>query len=187
EGPQLPAASGPAAPPPPAIPSLSELGAKSAAAASAANGPAGTGSLRPRREAALGPKETGAITTIAVEEGERVKKGQVLFRIDAEQAELAVEQTKAALSSADVQKSAAQLELDRTKALHERGSVSQDVYDQMKSRLDAAISAVAQGNAALAMAQRHATNMVVAAPFDGVVTEKRMNVGEIATMMPPSV
>jgi RND family efflux transporter MFP subunit len=186
EGPALPAATGAGAPPAPAIPALSDVGAKTAQPTAIA-GPAGTGSLRPQHEAALGPKETGAITTIAVEEGDRVKKGQVLFRIDAAQADLAVDQAKAALASAEVQKSAAQLEFDRTKALRERGSVSPDVYDQMKSRLDAAVSAVAQGNAALAMAQRHATNMVVAAPFDGVITEKRMNVGEIATMMPPSV
>ena len=85
----------------------------------------------------------------------------MLFRIDAAQAELAVEQAKAALSSAEVQKSAAQLEFDRTKALRERGSASQDVYDQSKARLDAAVSAVAQTNAALGLAQRHATNMVV--------------------------
>lgn len=187
EGPALPAPTGAGAPPAPAIPALSEVGTKTAQPVSAAAGPAGTGSLRPRREASLGPKETGAITTIAVDEGERVKRGQVLFRIDAEQAELAVEQAKAALSSAEVQRSAAQLEFDRTKALHERGSVSQDVYDQVKSRLDAAVSAVAQTNAALALTQRRASNMVVTAPFDGVVTEKRMNVGEIATMMPPSV
>jgi RND family efflux transporter MFP subunit len=187
EGPALPAATGAGAPPAPAVPTLSEVAAKAAQPATAIGGPAGTGSLRPQHEAALGPKETGAITTIAVEEGDRVKKGQVLFRIDAAQADLAVDQAKAALASAEVQKSAAQLEFDRTKALRERGSVSPDVYDQVKSRLDAAVSAVAQGNAALAMAQRHATNMVVAAPFDGVITEKRMNVGEIATMMPPSV
>ena len=180
EGPALPAPTGAGAPPAPAIPTLSEVGTKTAQPVSTAAGPAGTGSLRPRREASLGPKETGAITTIAVDEGERVKRGQVLFRIDAEQAELAVEQAKAALSSAEVQPSAAQLEFGRTKALHERGSVSQDVYDQAKSRLDAAVSAVAQANAALALTQRRASNMVVSAPFDGVVTEKRMNVGEIA-------
>src|SRR3954469_20020474 len=187
EGPTLPPATGTGAPPAAAIPALTELPGRTAPLPSTANGPAGTGSLRPQREAALGPKETGAIITISVDEGERVKKGQVLFRIDAAQAELAVEQAKAVLSSADVQKSAAQLEFDRTKALRERGSVSADVYDQVKSRLDAALSAVAQSNAALGLAQRHAANMVVTAPFDGVITEKRMNVGEIATMMPPSV
>jgi RND family efflux transporter MFP subunit len=187
EGPKLPAATGAGAPPAPAIPTLSQVGAKTAATATGTGGPAGTGSLRPRREAALGPKETGAITAISVDEGMRVRKGDVLFRIDAAQAELAVEQAKAALSSAEVQRSAAQLEFDRTKALRERGSVTPDIYDQSKARLDAAVSAVAQANAALGLAQRHAANMVVTAPFDGVVTEKRMNVGEIATMMPPSV
>ena len=185
QGPALPAATGAGAPPPPAIPALNEVATK--AAQSAAGPAAGTGSLRPRREAALGPKETGAITAIPVDEGDRVKKGQTLFRLDAAQADLAVEQAKAALSAAEVQQSAAELEYGRTKALRERGSASPDAFDQSNSRLDAARSAVAQAQAALGLAQRHAANMVVQAPFDGTVTEKRMNVGEIATMMPPSV
>ena len=188
QGPALPQAAGEGAPPAPAIPTLEQVSDKLATPEMAGvAAQSGTGSLRPRFEAALGPKETGAIVSIAVDEGDDVKKGQVLFRLDGASFELAVEQAKAALSSADVQLAASELEFGRTKALRERGSVPPDVFDQAKARVDAARSAVAQSRAVVALAQRRASNMAVQAPFDGVVTDRRMNVGETATLMPPSV
>jgi RND family efflux transporter MFP subunit len=187
QGPALPAATGEKAPPAPAIPSLAELERAEPDAPLAQGAPTGTGTLRPRNVAALGPKETGLLTAIHVEEGDAVKKGTVLFRLDSAQAVLAVEQARAAVATVQVQLDAAQLDYDRTKALRERGSVPPDALDQAKSRLDAAKSSLQQAQAALGMAQRHSSNMVLTAPFDGVVTEKRMNVGETATLMPPSV
>lgn len=185
-GPSLPPAEGKNAPPPPSVPSLQEL-AKSDPVQLRAGTAAGTGTLRPRHEAALGPKETGLITALHVDEGDSVKKGQVLFRLDSVPSALAIEQSKAAVATVQVQVDAAQLDFDRTKALRERGSVAPDVLDQVKSRLDSASSSLTQAKASLAVAQRHGANMVVTAPFDGMVTERRMNVGETATLMPPSV
>jgi len=187
ELPKLPPAAGEGAPPQTKVPTLKELEKDAPALAKAVGTRAGTGSLQALHYAALGPKVTGVLSSIAVDEGERVKKGQVLFRIDAAQAELAVEQAKAALATAKIQQSSAQLDYERTKALHERGSVPEDVFDQVKARLDAATSQVAQANAAVSMVQRQVTDGVVTSPIDGIVSEKRMNVGETATLMPPSV
>jgi RND family efflux transporter MFP subunit len=188
ELPELPPATGEGAPPKTKVPTLKELGDARASEQPKSTGTrAGTGSLQALHYAALGPKQTGVISAIAVEEGDRVKKGQVLFRIDAAQSQLGVEQAKAALATAKVQQSSAQLDYDRTKALRERGSVPEDALDQVKARLDALTSQVAQAQAALSLTQRHVTDAVITSPIDGVVSEKRMNVGEIATMMPPSV
>lgn len=188
ELPELPPAAGEGAPPATKVPTLKELGAKSASAETKSSGSrAGTGSLQALHSAALGPKVTGVIASISADEGDRVKKGQVLFRIDAAQAELTVEQAKAALATAKVQQSSAQLDYDRTKELRERGSVAEDALDQTKARLDALTSQVAQAQAAVGLTQRHLSDMVITSPIDGVISDKRMNVGEIATMMPPSV
>jgi RND family efflux transporter MFP subunit len=187
KGPALPPATGKDAPPPPSVPNLQQLAKDAPAQERVVSSAAGTGTLRPRHEAALGPKETGLITAIAVDEGDSVKKGQILFRLDSVQAGLAVDQARAAVATVQVQVDAAQLDFDRTKALRERGSVPADALDQVKSRLDAASSSLRQAKAALSVMERHATNMVQTAPFDGVVTERRMNVGETATLMPPSV
>jgi RND family efflux transporter MFP subunit len=184
----LPPPTGENAPPPPKIPALSELG-KQPQGQPARGGAerAGTGSLQPVDKAELGPKETGVLTAIAVEEGDRVKKGQLLFRLDAAQAQLAVAQAKAAQSAARVQLDSARLDFERTQALRARGSVPEDALDQARARLDAAASAFEQAGAAFALAQRRFGDMVVYSPIDGIVTEKRMNVGETATMMPPSI
>jgi RND family efflux transporter MFP subunit len=188
ELPKLPPSAGEGAPPVAKIPTLKELGKISDDAQPKTSGArAGTGSLQALHHAALGPKQTGVIASIAVDEGDRVKKGQVLFRIDAGQAVLAVDQAKAALATAKVQQSSAQLDYDRTKALRERGSVPEDALDQTKSRLDALTSQVAQAQAALSLTQRHVGDAVITSPIDGVISEKKMSVGEIATMMPPSV
>jgi len=183
----LPPATGDKAPPPPQIPQLSELARQTPGELAAGSERAGTGSLHPVHEAELGPKQTGVLTAIAVEEGERVKKGQVLFKLDAAQAQLAVAQAKAARSAAQVQVDSAKLDFDRTKSLRERNSIPEDTLDQARARLDAAQSALEQAEAALGLAQRHATDMVVTSPIEGIVTDKRMNVGETATMMPPSI
>jgi RND family efflux transporter MFP subunit len=187
QGPTLPPAKGEGAPPGPAIPTLTALAAESKVGMAAVVDRLGTGSLDALHKAELGPKESGVITSITVDEGDRVKKGQLLFKLDSAQSLLAVEQAKTAVTSARVQYDAAKLDLDRTTALRARNSISDDLLDQAKSRFDAAQSAVAQAVAAQAMAQRRASDSAVLSPIDGVVSEKRMSVGETATMMPPSI
>jgi len=187
ELPKLPPAVGEGAPPVTKVPTLEELEKQGPAVVKAAGTRAGTGSLQALHYAALGPKVTGNLAAIMVDEGDRVKKGQVLFRIDASQAEIGVEQAKAALAAVKVQLASAQLELDRTTKLRERGSVPEGVYDQVKAQVDALTSQAAQAQAAVSMAQRHVSDGVVTSPIDGIVSEKRMNVGETATLMPPSV
>jgi len=187
ELPELPPAAGEGAPPATKIPTLKELDKSGASLEKAVGARAGTGSLQALNHAALGPKETGVLATITVDEGDRVKKGQVLFRTDPVQAEIAVEQAKAAIATLKVQQAQAQLDFNRTKALRERGSVPEDVLDQTKARLDMITSQIVQADAQVSMAQRHLSNSTVTSPIDGVVSEKRMNVGETATLMPPSV
>jgi RND family efflux transporter MFP subunit len=183
----LPPATGEGAPARAPIPSLADLEKTTPAPKQAVAQRAGTGSLRAIREASLGPKQTGVLSAIMVEEGDRVKKGQLLFRQDNAQAQLNIEQARAAVASAKVQLAQAQLDHDRIKTLRERGSIAQDALDQTKTRVDALTSAVDQASTALALAQKYASDMVVSSPIDGVVARKLMNVGETATLMPPSV
>ncbi len=184
----LPSASGSSQPD---IPTLSSVGsvddAPDAAPSSDADHLSGTGTLKPREEAQLGPKATGNLTSIKVEEGDRVKKGQVLFTLDSSQAYIGVEQAKAGLQAAKVGLNAAELDYKRTKELYDRGSVAPATFDQVKARYDGAKAQVEQAQAALNMAQRYASDTVTRSPIDGVVTAKLKNVGETATMMPPTI
>lgn len=175
---------------PPKIPKLADLGPvddpDGGRAGKGAGHFSGTGTLRARHEAELGPKVTGVITAINVDEGDKVKKGEVLFRTDSSQAASAVSQAKAGLASAHVALDSAKLDYNRTEQLYKTGAVAPATYDQAKSRYDGAAAAVDQAKAALSAAQQALADTVVRSPIDGVVTAKLKNVGEVATLMPPT-
>ncbi|HYO94112.1 MAG TPA: efflux RND transporter periplasmic adaptor subunit [Polyangiaceae bacterium] len=175
---------------PPAIPRVDQLmteeGRGGSGAANGATALAATGTLYPREQADLGPKVTGVLTAVLAEEGDRVKKGQLLFRIDAGHAVLAVQQARALLESAEVNSRAAELDYQRTKELHQRGSVAVATFDQMQARYDSARNAVEQARVALSMAQRSSADTAVFSPLNGVVSDKLKSVGETVTMMPPT-
>jgi RND family efflux transporter MFP subunit len=173
------------------VPGLSALGSASATAVAAAGTEdgalVGTGTLKAVAEAELGPKVTGVITGIYVKEGDIVKKGQTLFRLDASQAALAAQQASVGVQAAEVARGAAELDFQRTKELFDRGSVAPATFDQVKARYDASKAGVDQAKAALSMAHKAGADTAVTSPIAGVVTAKLKNVGELATMMPPTV
>jgi RND family efflux transporter MFP subunit len=185
----LPPAAGSALPRP-TVPTLAEIerdGGPGAAADDDEGSYRGTGTLHPREEAQLGPKSSGVLTAVTVKEGDLVKKGQLLFRLDAQQAQLAVEQAKAGQASAEVAARTAELDFERVKQLHERGSVSPAAFDQAKARVDGANAAVNQAKAAVSLARKVAGDSAVHSPISGVVTAKHKSVGETVTMMPPTI
>ncbi|MEZ4223478.1 MAG: efflux RND transporter periplasmic adaptor subunit [Polyangiaceae bacterium] len=187
DGGGLPDPTGGALPQPdiPQVPTASS--ANSPSSNSDKDGFHGTGTLQPKEEAQLGPKASGVLTAIAVEEGDDVKKGQFLFRLDSRQAGLAVEQAKAQVTAAKVGLSAAELDYKRTKELFDRGSVAPAIHDASKSRLDGAKTSVKQAEVALSLTKKMAGDMSVHSPIKGVVTAKLKNVGETVTMMPPTI
>jgi RND family efflux transporter MFP subunit len=183
---ELPPATGAGAPPLPTLPDV-KAPPPTAPSAAAAGDTHATGTLYPRAEAQLAPSASGIIAEVRVDEGDRVKKGDVLFRQDTGDAELRRQQAAAALDAARVQQRAAKTELDRSRTLFEEKAMNRAQWDQIEARHDAAAAAVRQAAVALSMAQKALADATVRAPFDGVVTAKMKNVGEMATMMPPTI
>lgn len=176
--------------PPPDVPVLADPAVSGSAASGNGQDHSGfrvTGTLHPRAEAQLGPKASGVLAAISVEEGDTVKKGQLLFRIDASQARLAVAQAETGLSSAKIGLASAELDYKRTKELLDRGSVPQATFDQAKTRYDSAKSSVEQAKVGLSQAKSLAGDTAVRSPISGVVTQKLKNLGETVTMMPPTI
>ena len=126
------------------------------------------------------------LAKVYVEEGDPVKKGQVLFALDGSGAALAVQQAEAALSAAKVGLARAQLDYDRTKQLFDRGVVAPALYDQVRIGLDQAKVGLLQAKVGVSTARKMAGDMVVVSPLSGVVTAKLKNTGETVTMMPPT-
>lgn len=178
----LPPAQGPGAPPRPELPTIASSGPQ--ASHKVSSGLVVTGSTYPIEEAKVGPKGQGIIAALPVDEGDVVKKGQLLFRLDGAMQAHSVAQARAALATAEVAQTTAQTDFQRTAGLKERGAVSQAVFDQMKARLDGAEMGVRQAKAALSTAQQMAADTAVYSPIDGIVAERKTNVGEAA---PPVV
>jgi len=140
-----------------------------------------------RHEAQLGPKMSGILSQITVEEGDRVKKGQLLFRLDAAQGSLAVDQAKAGVATAEVGYDAAKLDFGRATELMQKGSIAPAAYDQAKAGHDRALMTLSQAKVGLQQAQRALADTAIYSPIDGIITAKLKSVGETATMMPPTI
>jgi RND family efflux transporter MFP subunit len=162
-----------------------------------------------QRRAAVASKATGRLIELLVREGSRLKKGDLIARLDASdvqaalgtaqagvrQAEAGVRQALAGVRQAEVELTNADAELQRSKGLQAQGFVSPQALDANQRRLDAARAgqaaaqaSVAQAQAGVAQAQALVTVQQVnrdyteiRAPFDGVVLNKNANVGDIIT------
>jgi multidrug efflux pump subunit AcrA (membrane-fusion protein) len=116
---KLPPASGEGAPARAPLPSLTTPSQEQPAAA-ASTGRATTGTTYPRASAQVAPNMSGVLAQVAVKEGDRVKKGDLLFRLRAQDFDLGVQQGQAALKTAEVGLAGLKVEYDRTQRLLEK-------------------------------------------------------------------
>lgn len=173
---------------PPTVPAVSDLmQGESATRAPGSSQFAATGTLFPREQAELGPKVTGVLRSVEVDEGDPVKKGQVVFRLDGAQPALMLQQAETQVASAKTNLRATALEYERAKELNARGSLPSATFEQIEARHEAAQNAVAQAEVAVAMARRAIADTVVTSPIAGTVTARYKEPGETATMMPVTV
>lgn len=180
----VPPARGEGAPPMPVLPRV-----ETHAAASALSPTEGrtTGTTFPRQESQLGPNASGVIIDIPHREGARVEKGSVLVRLDPRDAQLRVQQAKAALSAAQVGLRATETEYKRGQQLIEKDAMNRAQWEQLEARYEGAKVGVQQAQVAVEMAEKALSDTTVRAPYAGVVAMKLKSVGEMATMMPPTV
>ncbi|HTM19032.1 MAG TPA: efflux RND transporter periplasmic adaptor subunit, partial [Kofleriaceae bacterium] len=181
----LPPASGAGAAPLPQLPKLEPASAAGGTTVAATQDKA-TGELAAHERAEVGPTVSGILTTVSVREGDRVKKGDPLFKTDARDAWLRYQQAQAALEAATVNEQAVKTEYDRTKYLFEQNAANRAQWEQIQARYDGAKVAVRQAKVALSMAGKSVGDASVRSPIAGVVTKKLKNAGEMVTTMPPS-
>lgn len=115
------------------------------------------------------PKVDGFIEKIFVDEGAVVKKGQLLFTINAPQYEQQVRTARAAISSAEADVNAAQLTVNKTRPLVEKDIISKYDLDAAQLTLQSRKAALAQAKAELVNAQVNLGYTAVKSPVDGVV------------------
>jgi RND family efflux transporter MFP subunit len=154
-----------------------------------------TGYVTARRQATVSAQITGTLTDVLIEEGDRVKKGQVLARLEdnALRASLQSAQANAAAAHASVAQAEAQLDqalrdATRQEALVGRGLVSKQLAEQARTQantnraqLNTARRQAQAADSQVGVSQVNLDYTVVRAPFDGVITDKAAQVGEIVS------
>jgi RND family efflux transporter MFP subunit len=132
------------------------------------------------RQATVAAQLSGTVTQILVDAGDRVKKGQVLARIDTRETDSQVAAGRAGVAQADALLAQARQNLDRTKSLLEKNFVSQSALDKAESDYNAAKAAADVARAGQAHADTARSYAELRSPIDGVVTRRLMEPGEVA-------
>ncbi|HEV2521925.1 MAG TPA: efflux RND transporter periplasmic adaptor subunit [Candidatus Acidoferrales bacterium] len=153
------------------------------------------GTVRAAQTSQIASQTMGNIVEVSAKEGDRVESGQVLAMIDDSQPRAVVEQASAAVTAAQKEVSSAESEfaltestMKRYQQLYEKKSISPQEFDEFKTRYqsaearrDMAQAGEAQSNAALTQARTALSYTRVRAPFAGVVTEKKADIGTLAS------
>ncbi len=146
-----------------------------------------------QRRAAVASKGTGRLVELRVREGDQVKKGEILGRLESADVAAALARAEANLNVARSANDQAKAELDdaasnyeRKKSLLGEGLVTQADFDVAQARYRRSKASIASAEAgvkaeaaAVRSAQVDVENTIIRAPFDGTVLTKNAEVGEV--------
>lgn len=159
----------------------------------ASDAPAGTpmlsasGYLVARRKAVVSAKIQGRLAILKVEEGSRVREGDVIARLEDADYLASVERAKAEVQRAEADLAEAQRQSRLADRLNLEKVLADDQRDAATSRVRVANAALAQSRANLGFVDAQLQNTVIRAPFTGVVVKKMAEVGESVAPIPPGV
>src|SRR5262245_37371892 len=137
-----------------------------------------TGNTAAVNSADLVARVAGFIQEIKYRDGDRVKKGTLLFTIEPEPYRVKVDQAKAAETGAEATLKQAQAAYERQADLVARGTSTQANYDQALASRDSGKSTLDQAHINTQLAQINYDYTQVTAPFDGYVTARQVSVGQ---------
>jgi RND family efflux transporter MFP subunit len=151
-----------------------------------------TGYLESRRQAMIGARAPGRIEILNVEEGSRVKKGELLAALEHADLDAALAAAKAEVTRTRAEVAEQKVEIGRTRREYERAvklhptrAVTEAEFDDAKFQYEAAVAKIESLKAAVELAEARVReaeqlkeNMFVRAPFDGTVISKDAEVGE---------
>lgn len=127
------------------------------------------------------PKIDGFVEKIAVDEGQFVKKGQLLFTISAPQYEQLVRTAKAAVKSAEAGVSVARLQVQKTKSLVEKNIVNKYELQEADLTLQTRLAELAQAEANLVNANVNLGYTRISSPVDGVIGSLAFKSGSLVS------
>lgn len=132
-----------------------------------------------RRKAAVASKGTGRLVLLNVEEGDQVKKGQLIARLEDADVVAARESARQSLLVAEADLYDAKTSFERMRILLKQGLIAQAEYDVAEARFKRVVASIDVARFALKEAEVAVDNTRIIAPFDGTVLKKNADVGEI--------
>lgn len=142
-----------------------------------------TGLIEAREKIVLTPEVGGKIAKIYVDEGERVRKGDILAEMDTKSIRLQLQQAEAGLAVAKANHNDAQKNMERMERLRKENAVSEQQYEKVKLAFESAEAQLKQAQASLDLAEHNLDVSIMKAPFNGIIASKNAEVGDIINPM----
>jgi membrane fusion protein, multidrug efflux system len=137
-----------------------------------------SGSLSPLVQTTVRSKVAGDVLELTVREGQAVKQGELLARIDTRYLKATLDSQQAALEKARADLALAKVNRDNSEAMLKEHFISQNAYDSAASTYAADLANEKAAEAQVALAQLSYNDAVVRAPFSGTVVKRMVQPGE---------
>jgi multidrug efflux system membrane fusion protein len=146
----------------------------------------GLGAVQPSFTVGIRPQVDGKLEAVLFTEGQHVKKGDVLAKIDPRLYVAALDQAKARKLQDEAMLSSAQKDLARTRALVDKSFQPQQVLDQQTAKVDQLIAAISADEAMIETAQTNLDYTSIVAPSDGRMGVRNIDPGNIVHASDPA-
>ena len=140
-----------------------------------------------RRKAAVASKGTGQLVYLGVAEGDAVKKGQVIARLEDRDVMASLARAKENLRMQQADLNDAKRSLERQKKLLAMNLVAQADFDAAEARYNRVVASIESARSAVKEAETAVEYTRIVAPFDGTVVSKNADVGEIVAPLAGAV
>lgn len=137
-----------------------------------------SGALRALNQASVKARVAGEVQQVLVREGEAVKEGQVLARIDAADYQAKVDQARGSLVASQGQLDIATQTRNNNQVLLDKGFISRNAFDTAASQFDIARANVDSARGALDVARKALSDTVVRSPMTGLISARNVQPGE---------
>ncbi len=142
-------------------------------------GPVVSGTLAPKDQATVRAEVGGAVISVALEQGQAVRRGQLLARIEARTAGEAVTSAESSVRSQEQALELARRELARAEKLVAAGAVAERSVEAARNDVVRLESEVASAKSRLITARKALGDATVVAPISGVVASRTVNAGDV--------
>ncbi|MBI3716886.1 MAG: efflux RND transporter periplasmic adaptor subunit [Betaproteobacteria bacterium] len=137
-----------------------------------------TGTLNPVGLVNVGTQVSGTVSEINVDFNDRVRRGQILLKIEPTLLQAVIKQNEAGLNAARAQLTLAESNFNRNTKLVAQGFISATTLDGYRQALDAAKAQVQVSEAQLERARADLDNSIIRSPIDGVIIKRTADLGQ---------